>query len=157
MPDGLHYAGGPLEIRNGKPASAFSKGDLLVFDSGSSLSYADVLFAAGSIIAGVALSSSTESRRDLVPYVVAKPETKFWIEATPAAAQAARVGVTSDLSADGTGNWQLGTSQNSAIALVRSESSEDASIQQRDSESDSSWVIVSLVSTTLGVGSGAVG
>lgn len=153
----LYYAGGDCEIRHGKPASAFSKGDLIVFNSGSSLSYADVLFAAGTIIAGVALSSSTESYNDLVPYIVAKPETRFWISATAAAAQAAQRGTTSDLSAAGTANWQYGTSQNSAIALVRSESSTDPTIAQRDKESANSWVIISLVSTTLGVGAGAVG
>ena len=156
----LYYAGGPLEIEHGKPASAFSRGDLLQFTtSSSSLSYADVLAAAGQIIAGVALSSSTESVSDKVPYIVAQPLTRFWITATPASAGSATRGYTSELSAHGSRDWQLGDINSSVTnnALVRSESSTDATIVQRDLESNLSWVIISLVSTTLGMGSGAVG
>jgi hypothetical protein len=154
----LSYAGGPLEIEHGKPLSAFSKGDLLQF-SDSSLSYADVLQAAGSVIAGVALSSSTESVSDKVPYIVAQPLTRFWITATINSAGSATRGYTSELSAHGSGDWQLGDINSSLTnnALVRSESSTDATIAQRDKESNKSWVIISIVSTTLGVGSGAVG
>jgi len=156
----LYYAGGPLEIRHGKPASAFSRGDLLDFTaSSSSLSYADVLAAAGQRTAGVALSSSTESVNDEVPYIVAQPLTRFWITATPASAGSATRGYTSELSAHGSGDWQLGDANSGLTlnALVRSESSTDPTIVQRDSESNKSWVIISLISTTLGMGSGAVG
>jgi len=154
----LYYAGGPLEIRHAKPASAFSRGDLLDFSvSDSSLSYADVLAAAGQRTAGVALSSSTESVQDKVPYIVAQPLTRFWITATAASAGSATRGYTSELSAHGSADWQFGD-QNSALTnncLCRSESSTDPSIVQRDKESSKSWVIVSLVSTTLGMGAGA--
>ena len=157
----LYYAGGPLEIRHAKPASAFSRGDLLDFSvSDSSLSYADVLAAAGQRTAGVALSSSTESVQDKVPYIVAQPLTRFWITATAASAGSATRGYTSELSAHGSGDWQLGDiagSNTTANALVRSESSTDPTIVQKDKESSKSWVIISLVSTTLGVGAGAVG
>lgn len=152
----LFYAGGPMEIEHGKPASAFSKGDLLQFDSGSSLSFADARFAAGTIIAGVALSSSIESVADKVPYIVAKPETRFWITATAANAQAAMKSQVLDLG-PASGDWEVASSTNSKIVTVRSESSTDASIQQRDSESNDSWVIVSITSTLLGAGVGAAG
>jgi hypothetical protein len=151
----LFYAGGPREIEHGKPASAFSRGDLLMFNSGSSISQCDNLFVAGGIIAGVALSMSTESVADKVPYIVAKPDTRFWVQAAPDVAGAAQRGNVSDLSIMATDGWELVSSTKSAIALVRSESSTDASIVQRDTESNDSWVIISIVSTTLGVGVGA--
>ena len=159
--DGLTYAGGPLEIRHGKPASAFARGAILQFTSGSSLSHLDTLQTASCIIAGVALSSSTESVGSKVPYIVAQPLTRFWITATTAAANAAQRGTTSDVSVSAVAStesaFEYGTSGNSSMLLVRSESSTDASIVQRDKESANSWVIVSIVSTTLGSGAHAIG
>jgi hypothetical protein len=145
----LYYAGGPRYIQHAKPVSAFSGHDLLQYDSGSSLSYCDALFVAGGIVAGVALSSSTESVSDKVPYIVALPDTRFWITATAANAGAAQRGLVVDVS-PASGDWELGSSTNTAIAYVWSESSTDASIVQRDKESNDSWVIISFVSTSLG-------
>lgn len=79
-PFGVSYAyGGDVpEILNARPGSAFSQGDPLVLDSSSSLSFMNILAPAGMEIIGVALSASTASYRNLVPYVLVKPETVFW-------------------------------------------------------------------------------
>jgi hypothetical protein len=152
----LYYAGGPRYVQHSKPVSAFSRGDLLCFDSGSSTSYCDALFTAGVEVVGVALSSSTESVSDKVPYILAHPDTRFWITATAANAGAAQRGKTVDLT-PASGDWELAVSStNSAIAYIWSESSTDATIQSRDSESNDSWVIVSIVSSPV-QGTGAVG
>lgn len=152
----LYYAGGPRIVMHNKPASAFSRGDLLCYNSGSSLSFADTLFTAGIELAGVALSSSTESVSDKVPYIVAHPDTRFWVTATAANAGAAQRGKTVDL-LPASGDWELATaSTNSAIAYIWSESSTDATLQQRDTESADSWVIISIVSSPA-AGVGAIG
>ncbi len=152
----LFYAGGTHIVNHAKPASAFSKGDLLELNSGSSLSYADQLHVAGQILAGVALSSSTESVQDKVPYLVAHPDTKFWITATAANAGAASRFVNYDIT-PASGDHELAAgSQLSSIALVWSTSSEDASIVKRDADSADSWVIISIVSGPV-AGSLAVG
>ena len=76
-PFGLVPASGDIEILSAKPASAFSRGDLLMFTSASSLSGMNLLQPSTASIAGVALSASTESYRDEVSYAVAKPNTTF--------------------------------------------------------------------------------
>lgn len=143
----LYYHSGPHIVEHGKPASAFSKGDLLEWNSSSSLSYADALFA-GSIIAGVALSCSTSSVDDKVPFLLPTPTTKFWTTATAANSQAVARFNIYDLS-PASGDWELGSSQNSSLAVVWSTSSEDATIVERDSESADSWVVISINSTPL--------
>lgn len=88
MPDGLWYARGPAVMREGIPGSAFSKGDLLVFDSGSSLSGAPIAGAGlnNIAIAGVAKADSLQSFNDKVPYVLADPSAIFWSVATQGSA-----------------------------------------------------------------------
>ena len=152
----LYYAGGPHIVNHAKPASAFSRGDLLELNSSSSLSYADALHVAGQFLAGIALSSSTESVQDKVPYLVAHPSTKFWITASAANAQIASRMINYDIT-PASGDHELAAgSQNSSIALVWSTSSEDVSIQKRDADSADSWVIISIVSGPV-AGSLAVG
>ena len=82
MPDGLWYAGGDTGMmETAEAASAFSKGDLLQFDSSSNLSRMDVRFPAGADIAGVAVCDSTDSIDSKIPYMVAGPDTLFWASA----------------------------------------------------------------------------
>lgn len=83
----LWYAHGPVRESTGIPASAFSKGDLLMFTSASSLSRiptssASVGALATGVIVGVAKASSLESINNQVPYVVATEQTVFWSDAT---------------------------------------------------------------------------
>lgn len=74
---GLHYASGTFEMRAGKPASAFSKGDLLVLNSSSSLSRIAII-ETGADIVGVAAASSLESVNSEVGYLVPGFDTIFW-------------------------------------------------------------------------------
>ena len=101
------------------------------------------------------MSSSTESVSDDVPYLVPLPTTKFWITATAANAQIASRGVAYDV-LPASGDWELASASTiTAIGLVFSTSSEDAAIQQRDTESADSWVVISIVSTPVSTAPGA--
>lgn len=87
MPNGFWYAGGDYTTEEAKPASAFSKGDLLLLDSNSSLSrmpWAAAPGMASTDIAGVALADSIDSIQDRVPYLVPQPDTLFWASANSA-------------------------------------------------------------------------
>lgn len=79
---GLHYAEGTFEMRVGKPASAFSKGDLLVLNSSSSLSRIAII-ETGADIVGVAACSSLQSVDNLCTYLVPGFDTIFWSACTP--------------------------------------------------------------------------
>lgn len=81
-PFGLSYAYGPYEVAWAVPTSAFSAGDLLMFDSSSSLSRIAPTFPTGADLAGVALSASTASYQNRVPYIVANNDTVFWSRVT---------------------------------------------------------------------------
>lgn len=152
----LYYHSGPHIIEHGKPKSAFSRGDLLEVDSASSLSYADALLAGGNYIVGVALSSSTESVDNRVPYLVAHPQTRFYVTATAAAANALSKFSVVDL-APASGDWEVTNSANTSICVVWSTASEDADIVQRNTESADSWVVVSILSSVFNVSPFAVG
>ena len=84
-PQGFAFAyregGLPAAVRHAVPVSAFSKGDPIQFDSNSSLSVMDEIDATAEL-AGIAESSSTESYRDQVGYVVPTPDSVFWSVAT---------------------------------------------------------------------------
>jgi len=143
MPDitGFEYAHGVYEIKHGEAASAYSKGWPLVFTSVSSLSGADVLFPASgaSQILGVALSSSTESYRNLSPYVVATSETVFWASLESTLTTSTRTeGELFDIGLNTAGTWSVQSSQLSArVVLV--DTSEIAT------HSDNSYVLVKFL------------
>lgn len=82
MPNGFWYANHPYDTGSGVAASAFSKGDLLVLDSTSSLSRAEPASAAS--IVGIALADSVNSlaRADSGPpesvYLVPGEDDNLW-------------------------------------------------------------------------------
>lgn len=119
---GLYYASGPKEETTGIPASAFRKGDLLVFNSASSLSRAAVIPAAGTIV-GVALAHSTQSIANQVPYIVVRGErTVFWSDMSSVVTIAER-GAAKDLGyitfpTSATSEWVMLNSANTPCVRV---------------------------------------
>ena len=79
----LWYAWGPYEVSEGKPASAFSKGDPIMYNSSSSLSGLPQVGQTTGDIAGVAMCDSTQSVNGIVTFVKVTPQTVFWSDATP--------------------------------------------------------------------------
>jgi len=139
----LQYAYGPYRIRNTRPKSAFSRGDVVQYDSASSLSYADPLLGT-SEYAGVALSSSTESYANKVPWLVAYPGTGFWV--TIAAGSAVSEGFPYDL-VPVSGNWEIATSIVTPRVIVAKDQT-NTDVQRRNTESADSWVIVEFITST---------
>jgi uncharacterized protein YaiE (UPF0345 family) len=109
MPSYVVPAEGPVYIREGKPASAFSRGDLLCLTSASSLSKVPALF--GIDIVGVALADSTKSVQGKVTYAIPNADTIFWSTTTPGSAytRGANVNFNVDAAAHQIANASSGT------------------------------------------------
>jgi hypothetical protein len=83
----LRYAHGPRRETTGIPGSVFTKGDILMFTSASSLSVIphssnSVGALAAGLVVGVALANSSASLNNQVPYIIADRDTVFWSDAT---------------------------------------------------------------------------
>lgn len=114
---GLWYARGPYgEHAEAIPSSAFSKGDILCYDSNSSLSRMPATFPGTLPLAGVALSASTASINNKVVYLIPDADTVFWSDAT--AGSQFTPGEAFDFEYTG-GRFFLSTSQNTAIGVVQ--------------------------------------
>lgn len=110
----LFYAQGPVRETTGIPSSAFSRGDLVMFDSASSLSRVPAEYSSASIV-GVAMASSLESIDDQVPYIAVAHGTTLWSDATTGS-QFTR-GELLDFEYTGA-NFFVTTSANTPIALI---------------------------------------
>ena len=100
MPNGFWYAGGDTHVfESSIPASAFSKGDLLMFDSNSSLSRLPSVATGtfGNDIAGVATSDSIDSIDDQCSFIVPGPDTLFWASLDTGTSNALRPGTECDV------------------------------------------------------------
>lgn len=118
---GLRYSRGPFQTREEEPSSKFSKGDLLQYDSNSSLSRVNELFTSATTIAGVALADSQDSIAQAdgvnrVPYLIPQSDTYFLSIAT--AANTLDTGDDVDFDVDGGGRPVVVDSQNSVRAVV---------------------------------------
>lgn len=116
--EGFRHARGFSISDEGIAASAFSRGDLLMYDSNSSLSRADTLFPAGADIAGVAKADSTDSINDLVPYEKPQADSVYWSRITNAVSSDLTKGQELDVEVDGNGRHYVNDSTNSARLVV---------------------------------------
>jgi hypothetical protein len=83
----LRYAHGPRRETTCIPGSVFTKGDILMFTSASSISVIphstnSVGALASGLVVGVALANSSQSLDNQVPYIVADRDTVFWSDCT---------------------------------------------------------------------------
>lgn len=134
MPNGLWYARGPQRFHQAIPVSAFSKGDLLMFDSNSSFSRVNVLLASGVDIAGVAMADSVDSISNLVTAIVPNPDTEFWCSLATNLTSVTTPGVSGDILFAVANNrcYLDPSSTNSARAVVVLGTNEvDQSVQSR--------------------------
>lgn len=78
--DGFRYAKGTARLEHGIPSSAFSRGDLLMLTSSSSLSRVNpYAVAANAEVYGVALADSIDSVENKVGVLVPGPDCEFWV------------------------------------------------------------------------------
>jgi hypothetical protein len=136
MPNGFWYAGGDYTTEKAKAASAFSKGDLLMLDSSSSLSRIPSVATGtyGNDIVGVALSSSLQSIDGFIPYLVPQRDTEFWASFASNIAAAMLPGQECDAYFAVANNryYLTNASSNSGIAvIVRGNADVSQSVQSR--------------------------
>jgi hypothetical protein len=116
---GLNYARGPLVIEHAEPASNFSKGDLLMLTSVSSVSRIAELMPSGADIYGVALCDSTQSISKKVPVCIPQADTIFVASFNSASGSAISVGAELDINyAVANGRQFVTTSTDSVRAVV---------------------------------------
>lgn len=117
---GFTHARGPGKQAEGIASSAFSEGDVLIYDSSSSLSRADVSAISGTNeIAGIARADSTDSVNDLVTYTRPTDEDVFFSEMTaPFVGSDVTKGVKLDLDTDGNGRSYVSRSGNTDHVVV---------------------------------------
>ena len=124
MPNGFWLAGGKTHtFHESIPASAFSKGDLLLYDgSGSSLSrvpWASSPGMAAADIVGVATSDSINSINDRVTYIRPGPDTIFWASLQSNDATALEPGLDCDVNFDvAEGRYYVDPSSTNTVRVV---------------------------------------
>lgn len=134
MPNGFWYASGGYSTDKAIPASAFSKGDLLQYDSNSSLSRLNEKFPAAADIAGIALADSTQSIDDHVTYLIPESDTHFWASLISNHASDVTPGQESDVkfdTADGRYHLDPGSTNSVRAVVVRGTDVVDQSVRSK--------------------------
>lgn len=130
MPNGFQYASGGCSMDARIPSSAFSKGDLLMLTSASSLSRVNpYAIAAGTEIYGVATCDSTQSIANKCTVLRPEPDTIFRLRVD--AGSALTAGRSSGVSfAVGTGRYYAdGSSTTLPVSIVAGVADCDQSIE----------------------------
>jgi hypothetical protein len=78
MPNGFWHASGPVNHREIKAASAFSKGDILTLDSSSSLSRLNPYAAVAASVYAIATADSTKSINGVCTVQEVLPGSRWW-------------------------------------------------------------------------------
>jgi hypothetical protein len=139
MPNGFQYARGGYETDARIPSSAFSKGDLLMLTSASSLSRVNpYAIAAGAEVYGVATCDSTQSISNKVTCIRPKPDTIFKVGIV--AASGHTTGVSSGVSFIAASGRYVAESGGTAVVAVV------AGVAECD-QSVSSHILVRLVTS----------
>lgn len=116
---GFTHARGPGKQAEGIPASNFSEGDVLVYDSNSSLSRAPVLNITATELAGIARADSDNSVNDLVTYTRPTDEDVFFSELTATTVGSdVTKGQTLDLQEDSEGRHYSANSGTTNVMVV---------------------------------------
>lgn len=120
MIQGFNYSSGDgFDTAMHKPASAFSKGDLLLIDSTSSVSRVPETFAAGVDIYGIAMCDSTQSIDNKVPVLIPSADMVFLASTNSATGSGLTPGQECDVSYGvPNGRHYVDTSANSVRAVV---------------------------------------
>jgi hypothetical protein len=128
----IRYARGPLVIMEARPASAFSRGDLVMFDSTSSLSAMNVLTPlAATKLAGVAMSASTASINGKVPYFIPQEDTVMWASLDSTSASRFTPTTSFDIVyANANGGHYVTDSANTPTAVIVQEPAETLPLRQ---------------------------
>lgn len=140
MIQGFNYSGGPFDVQWHIPSSAFSKGDVLMLDSTSSVSRQNILMT--SDIYGFAMCDSNQSVQNQVPVLIPGPDTELLGSLDTALTSHVTTGVEGDLAFGApNGRHYFTTSANSVRFVVKRGTSGNNALSQ----SIHSQVIVRLV------------
>jgi len=139
----IWYAKGPYQEESAIAGSAFTKGDILVYNSNSSLSQASLLFIGGGRIAGVAKHNSADSLAgdQLCVYVVPLPGTIFWSDCTTGSQMTPGERLDFEISS---GQFRVSTSANTPRAIIWAGAGTESVLGQ----SNASRVMITLLSLT---------
>lgn len=130
------HASGPVVREEWKPASVFTRGDLLAFDSASSLSRINVLMPSGADIIGVAGSNSGQSVLNKVVVEIPGADSLWWASCHSATGSAMTPGQEFDVSyALENGGQYVTTSTDSVrVVIVRGTAGHNAVDQSVESK-----------------------
>lgn len=119
-----------------KPASTFTRGDLLTLDSASSLSRINELMVTGNDILGVAASNSAQSINNKVVVEIPRADTLWWASCHSATGSAMTPGQEFDVSyAIANGGQYVTTSTDSVrVVIVRGTAGHNAVDQSVESK-----------------------